>query len=83
MINDETAANMGIRFLEEEKCFKLAGGLEQGDCVDEVFEGAVRTLGKKRVAELQKASKTVKDLCAVDACTGKRQEISEKVYANL
>lgn len=54
MINGETASKMGIKFLEEEKCFKLAGGLEQGDCTNETFEEAIRTLGKKRVAELYK-----------------------------
>lgn len=54
MIGSDTASKMGIRFLEEEKCFRLAGGLEQGDCVDETFEEAIRTLGKKRVAQLYK-----------------------------
>lgn len=43
---------MGIRFLEEERCFKLAGGLEQDECTNDTFEKAIRTLGKKRVAEL-------------------------------
>lgn len=54
MIGQRVAKKLAIRFLKEEGCHKLVIGLRYGDCLDSTFARAVRTLGKKRVAELYK-----------------------------
>lgn len=53
MIGYKTVTKMGIKFLEQEGCLKLTEDIEyDGVCLSRTFTNAVRSLGKKRVAEL-------------------------------
>lgn len=62
MLSDDTARDKGIKFLREEGCPALADGLERLDCLDEIFEKAINTLGKKGVARLyNKLPQSLKD----------------------
>ncbi|GAH36711.1 unnamed protein product [marine sediment metagenome] len=51
MISEATARKMAIRFFEKQGCLKFMETV-QWNCVDEVFQDVVRTLGKAKTLEL-------------------------------
>lgn len=55
MIGNKIVTKVGIKFLKQEGCLKLAEDIEyDGVCLSGTFTNAVKSLGKKRVAELYK-----------------------------